>query len=226
VKPWILVGQTAAPDGTPLTLQSRDGEFLLLAGGKPLMSSQMHASEDALATLACRRLNALPAPHVLIGGLGMGFTLRAALDLLPPAATVVVAELVPAVVSWNQGPLGPLAGHPLKDSRVRVEETDVAVAVRSNRGVFDAVLLDVDNGSDALTTSTNGWLYSDRGVDATRSSLTATGVLAMWLASEDRRFARRLRQHGFTVDIERVRGRLKRSGPHHAILVAYQSVVR
>ena len=166
MKPWILVGQTAAPDGTPLALQSRDGEFLLLAGGKPLMSSQMHASEDALATLACRRLKALPAPHVLIGGLGMGFTLRAALDLLPPAATVVVAELVPAVVSWNQGPLGPLAGHPLNDPRVRVEETDVAIAVRSNRGVFDAVLLDVDNGSDALTTSTNGWLYSDRGVDA------------------------------------------------------------
>lgn len=226
MKPWILVGQTAAPDGTPLTLQSRDGEFLLLADGKPLMSSRMHASEDALATLACRRLKALPAPHVLIGGLGMGFTLRAALDLLPPAATVVVAELVPAVVSWNQGPLGPLAGDPLSDARVRVEETDVAIAVRSNRGVFDAVLLDVDNGSDALTTSTNGWLYSDRGVDAIRSSLTASGVLAMWLASEDRRFARRLRQHGFTVDIEHVRGRLKRSGPHHAILVAYQSVVR
>ena len=226
MKPWILVGQTAAPDGTPLALQSRDGEFLLLADGKPLMSSRMHASEDALATLGCRRLKALPAPQVLIGGLGMGFTLRAALDLLPPAATVVVAELVPAVVTWNHGPLGPLAGHPLDDARVRIEQTDVAIAVRSNRGLFDAVLLDVDNGSDALTTSTNGWLYSDRGVDALRASLTASGVLAMWLASDDRRFARRLRQHGFTVDIERVRGRLKRSGPHHAILLAYQSVVR
>jgi spermidine synthase len=220
VKPWLLIGQTAAPDGTLLTLQSRDDEFLLLADGKPLMSSRMHASEDALATLACHRIASVAAPRVLIGGLGMGFTLRAALDALPPTASVIVAELAPAVVSWNRGPLGPLAGHPLDDARVRVEETDVALTVRANPGGFDAVLLDVDNGSDALTTSTNGWLYTDRGVDATRAALTAGGVLAMWLASEDRRFARRLREHGFTVDIARVRGRLKRSGPHHAILVA------
>jgi spermidine synthase len=225
VKPWVLVGQTAAPDGTALTLQSRDGEFLLLADGKPLMSSRMHASEDALATRACRRLKALPAPHVLIGGLGMGFTLRAALDLLPTTATVIVAELVPAVVSWNRGPLGPLAGHPLSDARVRVEETDVAVTLRSNPGKFDAVLLDVDNSSDALVASANAWLYSDHGVAAVRSALTMDGVLGVWSASEDRRFARRLRQHGFTVDIERVRGRLKR-GPRHTILLAYQSVGR
>jgi spermidine synthase len=163
---------------------------------------------------------------VLIGGLGMGFTLRAALDVLPPAATVVVAELVPAVVGWNRGPLGPLAGHPLRDPRVRVEETDVAIAVRRNPGKFDAVLLDVDNGSDALTTSTNGWLYGDWGVEALRTSLTSNGVLAMWLAVEDKKFARRLRQHGFTVMVEHVRGRLKRGGPRHTILLAYQSVGR
>jgi len=226
MKPWVLVGQTTAPDGTPLTLQSRDREFLLLADGKPLMSSQMHGSEDALATLACRRIGKIPNPHVLIGGLGMGFTLRAALDVLPSTATVVVAELVPAVVSWNRGPLGPLAGRPLDDGRVRVEETDVAIAVRANPGKFDAVLLDVDNGSDALTTSTNGWLYSDHGIGAIRASMTIDGVLAMWLASEDRSFARRLRQHGFTVDVERVRARAKRGGSHHAILLAYQSVGR
>jgi spermidine synthase len=225
VKPWIFVGDAAAPDGTALTLKSRDGQFLLLADNKPLMSSDEHGSEDALASLACRRITSGAAPHVLIGGLGMGFTLRAALDALPPAATVVVAELVPAVVGWNRGPLGPLAGHPLDDPRVRVEETDVAIAVRSNPGKFDAVLLDVDNGSDALTTSTNGWLYSDRGIAALRSALTANGVLAMWLASEDKRFARRLRQSGFTVDVEHVRGRFKR-GPRHAVLLAYQSVGR
>jgi spermidine synthase len=225
VKPWILVGDAAAPDGTALTLKCRDGEFLLLADNKPLMSSDEHGSEDALASLACRRINSVAAPHVLIGGLGMGFTLRAALDVLPSSARVVVAELVPAVVRWNRGPLGPLARHPLDDGRVRVEETDVAIAVRSNPGKFDAVLLDVDNGSDALTTSTNGWLYSDRGVAAIRSALTANGVLAMWLASDDRRFARRLRQHGFTVDVEHVRGRLKR-GPRHAVMLAYQSVGR
>jgi spermidine synthase len=225
MKPWIFIEDTAAPDGTALTLKRRDGEFLLLADNKPLMSSDEHGSEDALATLACRRIASAAAPHVLIGGLGMGFTLRAALDVLPAAATVVVAELVPAVVRWNRGPLGPLAGRPLDDARVRVDETDVAIAVRLNPEKFDAVLLDVDNGSDALTTSTNGWLYSDRGIAALRSALTAQGVLAMWLASEDRKFARRLRQNGFTVEVEHVRGRLKR-GPRHAILLAYQSVGR
>jgi spermidine synthase len=226
VKPWIRLDQAAAPDGTVLALQSCDGEFLLLADGKPLMSSRLHGSEDALAVLACRRMRAVASPRVLIGGLGMGFTLRAALDALPTAATVVVAELVPAVVRWNRGPLGPLAGHPLEDARVRIEETDVAVAVRSNPGAFDAVLLDVDNGSEALTTSTNGWLYSDRGVEAIRSALSPGGVLAMWLAVDDRKFARRLRQHGFTVDAEHVRGRLDRGGPRHTILLAYQSVGR
>ena len=225
MKPWILIGETAAPDGTPLTLKSRDGEFLLLADGKPLMTSGMHASEDALATLACRRIKDHAAPHVLIGGLGMGFTLRAALDVLPATATVVVAELVPTVVTWNQGPLGPLAGHPLDDPRVRVEEIDVAIALRLHPGRFAAVLLDVDNSSDALVAAGNAWLYSDRGIDTLRAALTADGVLGVWAAHEDRRFARRLRQHGFRVDIERVRGRVKR-GPHHAVLLAYQSVAR
>jgi spermidine synthase len=225
VKPWILIGECAAPDGTRLTLQSRDGAFLLLADGKPLMASDQHGSEDALATLACRRIKEVARPRVLVGGLGMAFTLRAALDALPPTATVVVAELVPAVVGWNRGPLGPLAGQPLDDPRVIVQETDVAVAVRSNPGAFDAVLLDVDNGSDALTTSTNGWLYSDRGVDVLRAALTPAGVLAMWLASEERKIARRLRQRGLTVDIEQARGRGKR-GPRHSVLLAYQSVGR
>lgn len=226
MKPWVRIGEAAAPDGTSLVLQSRDGEFLLLAGGKPLMSSEQHGSEDALATLACQRISSVAGPCVLIGGLGMGFTLRAALDVLPAAATVVVAELVPAVVGWNRGPLGPLAGHPLQDPRVRIDETDVAIAVRRGPGKFDAVLLDVDNGSDALTTSTNGWLYGEWGVEALRTSLTPGGVLAMWLAVEDKKFARRLRQHGFTVRVEPVRGRLKRGGPRHAILLAYQSVGR
>lgn len=226
MKPWILIGEAAAPDGTALTLKRRGDEYLLLADNKPLMASDQHGSEDALAMLACRRIQSIAAPRVLIGGLGMGFTLRAALDVLPTAATVVVAELVPAVVTWNRGPLAPLAGHPLEDARVRVEETDVAVAVRSSPGRFDAVLLDVDNGSDALTTSTNGWLYSDRGVDAIRAALSPHGVLAMWLAKEDPRFARRLRQHAFTVGVEPVRGRPKRGGQRHTILLAYQSAGR
>ena len=186
----------------------------------------MHGSEDALATLACRRIASRAAPHVLIGGLGMGFTLRAALDVLPPAATVVVAELVPAVVAWNRGPLGPLAGHPLDDARVRVEETDVAVAVRSNPGRFDAVLLDVDNGSDALTTSTNGWLYGDRGVDAhplgadgERRARDVAGVRG----SAVRAAPAPARVHGR----HRARARPAQARPAaHAILLAYQSVGR
>lgn len=145
MKPWELLGEARTPDGTALALTRRDREYVILANGKSLMSSRMHGSEEALATLACRRLRA-PEPCVLVGGLGMGFTLRATLDLLPPGATVVVAELVPAVVEWNRGPLGPLAGHPLDDRRVRIEVGDVAAALRSNPGRFDAVLLDVDNG--------------------------------------------------------------------------------
>ena len=135
------------------------------------MSSRMHGSEEALATFACRRARMLAEPCVLIGGLGMGFTLRATLDLLPPDATVIVAELVPAVIEWNRGPLGPLAGHPLKDRRVAVHVGDVAATLRSSPGRFDAVLLDVDNGPAAFTASHNAGLYDDRGLAAARAAL-------------------------------------------------------
>src|SRR5688500_15289568 len=145
MKPWELLGETRTPDGTTMTLTRRDTEYVILANGKSLMSSRMHGSEEALATFACARIGGREAPRVLIGGLGMGFTLRATLDLLPQDGTVVVAELLPAVVEWNRGPLGPLAGHPLKDRRVRVEQGDVAVTLRSSANTFDAILLDVDN---------------------------------------------------------------------------------
>src|SRR5450759_1388178 len=131
VKAWELLGQTRTPGGDDLTLTRRDREYVILANGKSLMSSRMHGSEEALATLACRRARTLEAPSVLVGGLGMGFTLRATLDLLPPDASVIVAELVPGVVEWNRGPLGPLAGHPLKDARVVVDINDVAATVRA-----------------------------------------------------------------------------------------------
>jgi spermidine synthase len=160
---------------------------------------------------------------VLIGGLGMGFTLRATLDLLPPDATVVVAELVPEVVEWNHGPLGPLAGRPLEDKRVRIETRDVAITLRSSPGRFDAVLLDVDNGPAALTASDNAWLYDDQGIAAALDALKRDGVLAVWSAREDRKFERRLRQGGFAVQIERVRGRLKKGGPHHTIFVGHKT---
>lgn len=203
-----------------MTLTRRGNEYVIHADGKSLMSSRMHGSEEALAALACRGLGSRAAPRVLVGGLGMGFTLRATLDLLPPDASVVVAELVPAVVEWNRGPLGPLAGHPLADRRVRVELGDVAVVLRASRAAFDAVLLDVDNGPRAFTASDNAALYDDRGLAAIRAALAEDGTLAVWSAWDDRKFEHRLRHAGFEVAAERVRGRLRRGGPHHTIFVA------
>jgi spermidine synthase len=220
LKPWERLGEATIPDGTRLTLTRRDTEYVILAAGHSLMSSRTHGSEEALATLTCARLRKAEAPCVLVGGLGMGFTLRAALDLLPPSATVVVAELVPEVVEWNRGPLGPLAGHPLDDPRVRVEVGDVLATLRANPGRFDAVLLDVDNGPGVLFTSGNGALYGDTGLFSARTALKFGGTLAVWSAFEDRTFSQRLRFAGFTVKVERVRRRAEQRGPRHTIFLA------
>jgi len=222
VKPWELLGRTTTPEGVEMALTRRDREYVILAAGKSLMSSRMHGSEEALATLACRQARTLEQPCVLIGGLGMGFTLRATLDLLPPDATVVVAELVPAVVEWNRGPLGPLAGHPLNDTRVAVDVADVGATLRASRNRFDAVLLDVDNGPAAFTASDNAGLYDDRGLAAARAALKIGGVLAVWSASENRKFEQRLRYGRFAVEVERVRGRLKKGGPRHPIFLGHK----
>ena len=164
MKAWELLGETCTPDGRDVRLTRQDHEYVILVDGKTLMSSRRHGSEDALAMLGCRHLQSAEEPHVLVGGLGMGFTLRATLDLLPPAATVTVVELLPAVVEWNRGPLGSLAGHPLKDPRVRVELGDVGLTLRRRRSVYDVILLDVDNGPAAFTapptagcTTTRAW---------------------------------------------------------------------
>ena len=217
------LGEALTRDGTVLKLTHRDNEYVILANGKSLMSSGMYGSEEALATLGCRRARTLDRPCVLIGGLGMGFTLRSTLDFLPADATVVVAELVPEVVEWNHGPLGPLAGHPLKDKRVRIETCDVAITLRSSPGRFDAVLLDVDNGPAALTASDNAWLYDDQGIAAALDALKKDGVLAVWSAREDRKFEKRLRHGGFALQVERVRGRLKKGGPHHTIFLGHKT---
>jgi spermidine synthase len=219
VKRWELLGEARTPDGTTMTLMRQDTEHVILAGGKSLMSSRMHGSEEALATFACAQLRRAEAPAVLVGGLGMGFTLRATLDLLPADATVVVSELVAGVVEWNRGPLAPLARHPLEDGRVMVEIGDVAATLRGSRNRFDAVLLDVDNGPDAFTASRNSALYDDRGLAAAHAALKADGVLAVWSAWEDRKFEQRLRYAGFTVTVERARARLKRGGPRHTIFL-------
>jgi spermidine synthase len=219
MKRWELLGQTRTPEGEDMTLMRQDTEYVILANGRSLMSSRMHGSEEALATLACRRLRAIDAPRVLVGGLGMGFTLRATLDLLPRDATVVVAELVPAVVEWHKGALGPLANHPLKDTRVLVEVGDVGATLRASPEQFDAVLLDVDNGPAAFTASHNTSLYDDRGLAAARAALKAGGTLAVWSAWDDRKFEQRLRYGGFTVSVERMRARLKKGGPKHTVFL-------
>jgi spermidine synthase len=206
-----------------MKLMRRGDEYIILANGKTLMSSRMHGSEEALATLACERARTLKRPSVLIGGLGMGFTLRATLDLLPADAVVIVAERVPAVVEWNRGPLGPLAADPLQDRRVRVEIDDVAITLASRPGQFDAVLLDVDNGPTAFAGSSNDRLYDYSGIAAARTALKMNGVLAIWSAQEDRRFEQRLRHGRFAVQVERVRGRLSKGGPRHTIFVARKS---
>jgi spermidine synthase len=224
VKPWELLGQTRAPDGADLSLTRRSGEYVILANGRSLMSSRMHGSEEALATIACARIGGRPEPRVLVGGLGMGFTLRATLDHLPGDAAVVVAELLPAVIEWNRGPLGPLAGHPLKDTRVEVVAGDVAVTLAASARAFDAILLDVDNGPAAFATSGNAGLYGDAGLAAARDALKPGGVLAVWSAREDRRFEQRLKYAGFRVEVERVRARLKQGGPRHTIFLGTRTI--
>jgi spermidine synthase len=219
VKPWEVIGRTHTPEGTELTLARHPSEFVILAGGQNLMSSRMHASEEALAVLGCRRARTLPRSRVLVGGLGMGFTLRAALDTLPADADVVVSELLPAVIEWNRGPLGPLASHPLDDPRVRVSVGDVAAVMRACPEGFDAVLLDVDNGLVAMTTPANAGLYDTHGVAVARASLAPGGVLACWSAGDDTAFERRLRAAGLHVERHHVRSR-GRKGARHTIVLA------
>ncbi|MEO8681673.1 MAG: MnmC family methyltransferase [Vicinamibacterales bacterium] len=219
MKPWEVLGETRTPDGSLLSLTRRDTEYVIFADGKSLMSSRMHGSEEAMAAMAFRHLKAASEPAVLVGGLGMGFTLRATLDLLPADGSVLVAELIPAVAEWNSGPLGHLAGHPLKDPRARVEIGDVIATIRSSSARFDAILLDVDNGPDAFTDATNASLYGDRGLASIRGALKPGGVLAVWSAWEDRRFEQRLKWAGFKVTVERVRARLKQGGPRHTIFL-------
>lgn len=220
MKPWELLGEAMTPDGETLTLMRQDRELVILANGKPLMSSRMHGSEEALAQMGCAQLSKVDEPCVLVGGLGMGFTLAATLPLLPTSGRVVVAELVPGVVEWNRGVLGACAGRPLDDSRVEVVVGDVLDTLASRHGVFDAVLLDVDNGPDAFTSARNAALYADQGLATIRASLKRSGIVAFWSAWEDRKFEQRLRARGFDVEVRRVRARLKQGGPWHTIFLA------
>jgi len=210
VIPWEKQGTASAPDGTSLTLWRRGEEYVLRAGAVDLMSSRTHGSEDALAERACRGLGA--AARVLVGGLGMGFTLRAALDASAPTAHVTVVELIPAVVEWMRGPLADLAGRPLDDPRVTVETRDVADVLREREKAFEAILLDVDNGPSALSQASNKWLYSRRGIAVLARALTPRGRLAVWSAGADRAFTERLAEAGLEVETHPVRAHRDRPG--------------
>jgi spermidine synthase len=191
-------------EGGKLTLHKRGDEFTISVHDTELMSSGVHESEDALAALSCERLTARPEAVVLIGGLGMGYTLAAALKATGPKAKIVVAELIPAVVEWNRGPLGHLAGHPLNDPRVEVRVQDIAMSLQTELAEFDAVLLDVDNGPEGLTRDSNNWLYSPDGLTAAYTALKPGGVLAVWSSTPEKTFAMRLRKMGFSVDEVRI----------------------
>lgn len=218
--PWQTLDTASTPDGSLLTLVRRDDEFVIRAGAGVLMSSRQHGSEDALAHVACRLVSGRSNPTLLIGGLGMGFTLRAALDALPPDARVTVAELVPAIVEWNRGPLASLAHAPLDDSRVELVVSDVRRMMGKQANAFDVILLDVDNGPQALTTPANAALYFDQGLRAAKRALKPGGALVVWSAAEDPVFVRRLEKSGFRVAVERPTVRGIKQGARHVLFVA------
>ena len=218
--PWIELDSAKVPGGREkLRLKRRGSEFSIMLGANELMNSRLSGSEEALARLACARIGDRRGATVLIGGLGMGFTLRAALDQLALDARVVVAELVPSVVAWARGPMAELFAGSLDDPRVNVREADVADLIGSGNGVYDAILLDVDNGPDGLSRSANDRLYDMQGLAAARAALAPGGVLAIWSSHPDRGFAARLRQSGFAVDEVNTRARGKR-GARHVIWLA------
>jgi spermidine synthase len=219
--PRHLLATAIIPD-TDVQLQLyQSGELfsIKIPGRGDLMNSRVHGSEKALAELACENLGHTPKPRLLIGGLGMGFTTAAALKILGPAAEVVTAELVPEVVTWNRTLLGALAGDPLADQRSRVFVGDVADLIRQEQAGFDAILMDVDNGPEALVRQENNWLYGRAGLQATRAALRPRGVLAVWSSSPDRPFSKRLQQAGFDVREHTVRPHRAGKGPRHHIWI-------
>ena len=215
----ILLDTAPLPGGGELKLFKRGEEYSITLGGNELMNSRKSGSEEALAALGCAGLGARPKTRVLIGGLGMGFTLRAALGELARDAEIVVAELVPAVVAWARGPMAHFHAGSLEDRRVRIVEGDVAGLIAGAAAGWNAILLDVDNGPDGLTVESNDALYSPAGLAAARSALRPGGVLAIWSAAQDAAFTARLRRAGFAVEEHKARA-ARGKGGHHFIWTA------
>lgn len=220
MQPWELLDEAKIPEsGETLRLKRRGHEYSIMLGTNELMNSRLFGSEEALATLAIEKLGHRKAPRILIGGLGMGFTLRAALAVVDNAARITVAELVPAVVAWARGPMAALHAGTLDDPRVAIFEGDVGAAIRSADAGYDAILLDVDNGPDGLSRPGNNALYGAKGLGEARRALAPGGVLAVWSSHPDPRFTQRLKQAGFVVEEKPVRARGK-SGARHMIWLA------
>ena len=212
-----LLATAQVPGGEELRLFRRDRDYMIVLDRNELMNSRMSGSEEQLATLTCARLKNQTNPRLLIGGYGMGFTLRAALGVLPAQASVVVAELVPEIVAWARGPMAELTAGCLDDPRVTVVEDDVAAVIAAARGSYDAILLDVDNGPDGLTRAGNDGLYSASGLAAAKAALVRGGILAIWSAGDDSSFTRRLNANGFAANPIRVRARSNGKGAQHTI---------
>ena len=224
MNPWKLLGRARTPGGgAELVLRQRDTEFSIRADNLELMNSRVYGSEEAMAKLGCQNLSKHPRPRVLIGGLGMGYSVRTALDILGDNAQVVVAELVPAVVEWNRGVLADLAGRPLDDRRVELHVGDVVQLIKTARGEYDAIMIDVDNGAESIVRKGNDWLYSLPGLTTTYAALRPGGVMAMWSAGPQPAFVRLLRRAGFEVDEVKVRARggsNRKGGAHHVVWIA------
>lgn len=219
MKPWERLDSAAIPGGGTMFLYRHGNDYSIRVGRDELMNSHAHGSEDALAALASVRLGGRQRRQVLVGGLGMGFTAAAALRDLGPDGRLTVAELVPAVVEWNRGPLAAVAGNVLADPRVSVHRGDVAGLLRTANDAYDLILLDVDNGPRGLTSTANGWLYSATGLRRTRTALRRGGVLGVWSAVDDVGFTARLRQTGFAVEVARPHAHGTR-GPRHVVWLA------
>ncbi len=222
--PWTHIDTAIMPDGGgELRLKQRGTEFSIMLGTIELMNNRLSGSEEALAKLSYERIQKHARPHMLIGGLGMGFTLRAALAVLPVDAKVTVGELVPAVVAWARGPMAEVFAGCLDDARVTVREGDVGRLIQSSAVAYDAIMLDVDNGPEGLTRKANDDLYSVAGLRAARKALRPNGVLSVWSSAPDAGFTRRLREAGFTVEELSVRASTKGRGARHVIWMATKS---
>lgn len=220
MKPRELVGTAKVPGGDELRLFRHGDDHVIMVENNELMSSRVGGSEEALAVMAFDRLRKGIAPHFLIGGYGMGFTLRAALNIIGDKGRATVAELVPEIIAWARGSMAALTNGCLDDPRVELVMGDVATAITSAKNRYDAILLDVDNGPDGLVRAENNRIYSTAGLAAARNALRPGGILAIWSAAPDASFTRRLKSSGFKVDEVTVRARSNGKGPRHTIWFA------